>query len=83
MARGRYHFHCTDGREALFDLDGVVLRNDLRIWEHAVGVALDAMASCGGRFDWSGWIVDVHDGRGRRVLILAFADIQTKAQHAA
>ena len=82
MARGRYHFDCTDGREALFDLDGIVLRSEARIWAHAAGVALDGMASCGGRFDWSGWIVDVHDGKGRRVLTLAFADVQAEAQAA-
>nr|WP_257791934.1 hypothetical protein [Methylobacterium durans] len=38
------------------------------------------MASCGGQFEWSGWMVDAHDGRVRRVLMLAFADIQAKAQ---
>ncbi len=25
--------------------------------------------------DWSGWWVDVHDARGRRVLVRAFADV--------
>jgi hypothetical protein len=75
MGRARHHFHCTDGRELVIDREGVPMRSEARIWSHAVKVAQDAMASCGGRFDWSGWIVDVHDGAGRRVMTLAFRDV--------
>ncbi|GJD97841.1 DUF6894 family protein [Methylobacterium iners] len=75
MSRGRYRFHLTNGREALIDREGTLLRSEARIWSHAVAVAQDAMGSCGGRFDWSDWLVDVHDATGRRVLILAFADV--------
>lgn len=75
MSRGRYRFHLTNGRDALFDRDGTLMRSEARVWSHAVAVAQDAMESCGSRYDWSGWIVDVHDGRGRRVMLLSFSDV--------
>lgn len=75
MAR-RYHFHLTDGREAIFDTDGERVNDTNGVWSHAERKAQDAMASCRGSLDWSDWIVDVHDAAGRRVMLLDFAEVR-------
>ena len=74
MNRARRYFHCTNGRELAIDREGVAMRSEDRIRSHAARVVQDAMASCGSSFDWSGWMVDVHDANGRRVLQLDFAE---------
>ena len=76
MPAERYRFHCTDGHHAVFDRSGRVVRNSLLVWEHAERVACEVMGRCAGRLDWSEWIVDVHDAKGRRVGTLAFSAIR-------
>ena len=82
MAAGHYRFHCTDGQHAVLDLAGKRLKDNGLVHAYAERTALEVRASCGGRLDWSGWIVDVHDGEGRRVLILAFSDVRTSRKAA-
>ena len=76
MAAGHYRFHCTDGQHAVLDRAGKRLKDDGQVYAYAERTALEVMASCGGRLDWSDWIVDVHDAKGQRVLILAFSDVR-------
>lgn len=76
MPAVRYRFHCTDGREVIVDRRGRFLRNVELIWLHAERVAHEHMASGNGKLDWAGWIVDVHDQKGRHALTLAFADVR-------
>ena len=40
------------------------------------------MESCGGPLDWSEWIVDIHDGKGRRAGMLTFTDVRDERQAA-
>ena len=82
MAAGHYRFHCTDGQHAVLDRAGRRLKDEEQVYPYAERTALEMMASCGGRLDWSDWIVDVHDGEGRRVLILAFSDVRTSRKAA-
>lgn len=71
----RYHFHCVGGGDAAFDVTGrwVAAVGDLRA--AADRVALDLMTR-GRHHDWTGWQVDVHDAKGRRVLVRAFTDVR-------
>lgn len=71
-----YRFHCTDGRHAFFDLRGRKLRYVELVWTQAERVAREIVAARGGMRDWSGWIVDVHDAKGRRTMLLAFTDVR-------
>ena len=57
-----------------FAVGRVAMRSKDRVRSHAVKVVQDAMASCAVSFDWSGWMVDVHDADGRCVLLLEFAE---------
>ena len=75
MSRAWRYFHCTNGRELAIDREGVAMRSEDRVRSHAAKVVQDAVASCDGSFDWSGWMVDVHDANGRRVMLLDFAEI--------
>lgn len=76
MPAVRYRFHCTDGREVIVDRRGRFLSNAELIWVHAERVAHELMTSGNGKLDWSNWIVDVHDQKGRHALTLAFADVR-------
>ena len=58
----------------MFDRTGKQLKHEEQVYAYAERMALDVMASCRNYLDWSHWIVDVHDAKGRRVLILAFDD---------
>lgn len=40
------------------------------------------MERVGADLDWADWIVDVHDGQGRRVLVLPFRDVAVRARAA-
>lgn len=82
MAANPYRFHCTDGTHAVLDRTGKRLRNQDEVFRQAGRVARAVMESCGGRLDWSDWIVDVHDARGRRVMIVAFSDAAQQRQAA-
>ncbi|MGU3539947.1 DUF6894 family protein [Methylobacterium sp. A54F] len=82
MGAERYRFHCTDGRDAVFDRIGKRLKNAEMAYAQAESMAREMMAGCGGRLDWSGWIVDVHDAAGRRVLTLDFRDVRSERQAA-
>ncbi|WP_447666832.1 DUF6894 family protein [Methylobacterium sp. A54F] len=79
---GPYRFHCTDGVHAILDRTGRRLRGDAQVYAEAERAARGVMASCGGRLDWAGWIVDVHDAAGRRVLTLDFAAVRPERQAA-
>ena len=78
----RYRFHCTDGEHAVIDRAGRWVRNPEQIWSHAERVAREVMSSCGGKLDWSGWIVDIHDGKGRRAGMLNFIDVRDERRAA-
>lgn len=78
MPAGLYRFHCTDGHHAVFDRVGRRVADPLLIWLHAERKAQAVMASCGGRLDWAGWIVDVHDDVGRHVCTLPFTDARVR-----
>ncbi|GJE42058.1 DUF6894 family protein [Methylobacterium soli] len=82
MPADRYRFHCTDGRHAVFDRTGKRVADPLLIWGHAERVAREVIQSCGGRLDWAGWIVDVHDSKGRHVGTLDFKDVRDERQAA-
>ncbi|GJD35443.1 DUF6894 family protein [Methylobacterium aerolatum] len=68
-----YRFHCVGPEDAVFDRRGCRLPTLAQVRSQADRVAL-ALMERGGTADWTRWIVDVHDGTGRRVLIRAFAD---------
>jgi hypothetical protein len=82
MAAERYRFHCTDGQHVVLDRAGKRLKDGGLVYAYAARTALEVMASCGGRLGWSDWIVDVHDAKGRRVLILAFSDVHASRKAA-
>jgi hypothetical protein len=75
MATQAYRFHCTDGHVAIIDTAGVIVPDRSQIQRYAEQAARYAMEQVGRMLDWSEWIVDVHDDRGRRVLMLAFKDV--------
>jgi hypothetical protein len=75
MATQAYRFHCTDGHVAIIDTAGVIVPDKSQLWRYAEQAARYAMQRVGRTLDWSEWIVDVHDPRGRRVLMLAFKDV--------
>ncbi|KQT09047.1 hypothetical protein ASG40_10315 [Methylobacterium sp. Leaf399] len=75
MTVQRYHFHCVGGGgDAAFDLSGRWVGRPRMLGSQADRVAWALMEGAPGT-DWSGWWVDVHDARGRRVLVRAFADV--------
>ena len=69
----RYRFHCTKGRECLFDATGAELRLPASLADRAEQVAREAMRTVADRTDWSEWRVVVCDLKGRRVLLQPFA----------
>ncbi|AWN44760.1 hypothetical protein U8607_13720 [Methylobacterium durans] len=71
-----YRFHCTDGHVAIIDTLGVRVPSETQLWAFAEQAARLAMERVGRGLDWSDWIVDVHDPRGRRALTLAFKDVR-------
>ncbi|WP_200940905.1 DUF6894 family protein [Methylobacterium sp. Leaf113] len=75
QSQSPYRFHCTDGHMAIIDPTGLAIADRTQVRFHAVEVALHAMERVGAALDWSDWIVDVHDGQGRRVLVLPFREI--------
>ncbi|MCJ2012282.1 DUF6894 family protein [Methylobacterium sp. J-076] len=76
-----YRFHCVGpGGDATFDLRGRRLPTLAQVRAHADRVALALMAA--GDADWTRWIVDVHDGKGRRILIRAFTDVRIRPEAA-
>jgi hypothetical protein len=76
MTARTYRFHCTDGHVAILDTAGVIVPDASQLWRYAEQAARYAMERVGRMLDWSEWIVDVHDHRGRRVLMLAFKDVR-------
>lgn len=74
MSQEHCHFHCTDGRDVVFDLQGRdVTEENLR--PVCADVAAELMHGCTAPVDWSAWIVDVHDAYGQHVMTFSFADI--------
>ena len=74
MTVQRYHFHCVGGGgDAVFDLTGRWVPRLQALGPQADRVAR-ALMDRAPETDWSGWLVDVHDARGRRALMRAFAD---------
>ncbi len=67
-----HYFHCTDGRDAVFDRRGrsVMSLDEVEAPARAVAVAL--MRSVPNHPDWSGWFVGVHDADGRWVADVPF-----------
>lgn len=57
----------------MFDLTGRWVPRLQTLSPQADRVARTLMASAP-EADWSAWLVDVHDARGRRVLVRAFTD---------
>jgi hypothetical protein len=72
-----YRFHCVGpGGDASFDLQGRRLPTLAQVRAQADRVALALMESR--EADWTRWIVDVHDGKGRRVLTRAFTEVRNR-----
>ncbi|GEL43374.1 hypothetical protein MEX01_39650 [Methylorubrum extorquens] len=76
MTVQRYHFHCVGrGADAVFDLTGRRVLRPRALGQQADRVARAVMV-VGPGSDWTDWLADVYDARGRRVLVLAFADVR-------
>ena len=76
MTVQRYHFHCVSrGGDAVFDLTGRWVPRPGTLGQQADRTAQALMNATPG-MDWTDWLVDVHDARGRRVLVRAFVDVQ-------
>ncbi|WP_455964512.1 DUF6894 family protein [Methylorubrum aminovorans] len=76
MTVQRYHFHCVGrGDDAVFDLTGRWVARPRALGLQADRIAQALMNGAPGT-DWTDWLVDVHDARGRRVLVRAFADVR-------
>lgn len=75
----RYRFHCTNGRECVFDAVGNDIRAPHRLERRAEAVARDVMRSLGEAGNWAEWHVTVHDLRGRRVLVRPFPAVAPPA----
>ena len=72
-----YRFHCVGpGGGVAVDLRGRRLPTLAQVRAHADRVALALMES--GESDWTRWIVDVHDGDGRRVLVRPFTQVRLR-----
>lgn len=69
-----YRFHCIGAGDAQFDLQGSWMPSRAAIRAHADRVALVLMND-GKHLDWTGWIVDVRDTNGRRVMLREFTDV--------
>ena len=82
MLAERYRFHCTDGQHAVFDRVGRRIVDPLLIWVHADRIAREMMAGSNRSLDWSGWIVDIHNSKGRHVGTLDFTAVREERQAA-
>lgn len=71
-----YQFHCVGPDDVIVDLQGCRLPTLAQVRAQADRVALAVMERRDA--DWTRWIVDVHDGKGRRVLIRAFVDVGSR-----
>lgn len=72
----RYRFHCTDGRDAVFDLGGRLVGRQRELRGHAEAAARALMRGCAGEVPWSGWTVEVYDAGGRRRIVVPFAEVR-------
>ena len=70
-----YRFHCVGPEDAVFDLRGCRLPTLAQVRVQADRVALSLMAREDAT-DWTRWFVDVHDGKGRRVLVRGFTEVR-------
>ena len=71
----RYHFHCVGGGgDAAFDLTGRWVSRLQEVRSQADRIAR-ALMDAAPDTDWSGWLVDVHDARGRRALMRPFVEV--------
>ncbi|GJE75614.1 MULTISPECIES: DUF6894 family protein [Methylorubrum] len=78
MTVQRYHFHCVGGGgDAVFDLAGRWVPRLQALSPQADRVAAALMAAAPDT-DWSDWLVDVHDARGRRALMRPFAEVRSR-----
>ena len=80
MPTRRYQFHCVGEGDAVFDSVGARLPTMAQVRAHADRVALALMERA--EADWTRWIVDVHDAKGRRVLLRAFTDARVTPDRA-
>ncbi|MBB2963508.1 DUF6894 family protein [Methylobacterium sp. R2-1] len=74
MSQERCHFHCTDGLDVVFDLQGRAVAEEY-LRPVCVSVAAELMQGCAAPVDWSAWIVDVHDAYGQHVMTFSFAEV--------
>jgi hypothetical protein len=72
-----YQFHCVGPDDAVFDLRGCRLPTLAQVRAQADRVALSLMER-GDAVDWTRWFVDVHDGKGRRVMTRSFVDVRVR-----
>ena len=70
-----YRFHCVGVGDAELDLNGCWMPSRAAIRAHADKVAL-ALMTGDNRLDWTDWVVDVCDLKGRRVLLRAFTEVR-------
>ncbi|QGY01210.1 hypothetical protein MMSR116_04300 [Methylobacterium mesophilicum SR1.6/6] len=75
MGARRYRFHCTDGRDAVFDLSGRLVQRERDLRGFAEQAARALMRGGDAHDAWVGWAVDVYDPLGRRRMTLPFADV--------
>lgn len=69
---GLYRFPCVGPEDADFDMRRRRLPAGARVRAQADRGALAVMD--GAEIDWTRWIVDVRDAKGRRVLVREFTD---------
>lgn len=81
MPAGLYRFHCVGEGDAVFDSVGCRLRTLTQVRAQADRVAIALMEQADA--EWTRWIVDVHDAKGRRVLARAFTDAKFGADSVA
>jgi hypothetical protein len=71
-----YRFHCTDGTHTVFDGVGRLATRAAGIEAAAAAVARGVTADSPDERSWAGWVVSVHDLRGRRLAVLPFEHLQ-------
>ncbi len=67
-----YRFHCTDGTHTVFDGVGRLVARAAGIEAAAAAVARGVAAGPSDGRGWAGWVVSMHDLRGRRLAVLPF-----------
>ena len=67
MKQGWHRFHCTDGRCIVADLRGTYVRSAGELVAKARRHLAGVRAAMPDGLNWSAWVVDVHDARGRHV----------------